>query len=351
MKWFKGLAVVAASVIAAAVLVWVLFPRPISEALFRAGVSLVPLPAEARQEGLDVYLCGTGSPLTDPTRSGPCLGIVAGGRAYVIDPGEGSARRLFGMGFPIGAMDAVIITHLHSDHIDGLGNILIGAWIVGSRKDPLPVYGPEGVGRVVAGFNEAFEIDSTFRTAHHGKEIAAPAGYGAVPQVVEFEDYPLGVSKILENDSVRILATPVSHAPVHPAMGIRIDHAGRSVSFSGDTLYDERFVKLSKGVDLMIHDAMQHRMVAVLEERARATPNGAVASKVLKDIVDYHASPEDAARAAQDAGAQSLVLTHIAPPLPSKLFYPAFLGDAPNLFDGPITIGEDGMVLSFDPAK
>jgi ribonuclease Z len=351
MKWLKRIAVVAVSVIVAAISAWLLFPRPISETLFRVGISLVPLPAEARQEGLDVYLCGTGSPLTDPTRSGPCLGIVAGGRAYVIDPGEASARRLFDMGFPIGAMEAIIITHVHSDHIDGLGNILLQAWIVGSRKEPLPVYGPQGVERVVAGVNETFGIDSTFRTAHHGEDIADPAGYGAEPRVVTFEDHPLEVSEILADENVRISATPVSHAPVHPAMGVRIDHAGRSVSFSGDTLYDERFVKLSHGVDLMIHDAMQHRMVGALEERARSAPNGAVAANILKDIVDYHASPEDAARAAQDASAQSLVLTHIVPPLPSRLLYPAFLGDAPSVFDGPITVAEDGMIFSFDPAR
>lgn len=346
----KKLAAIALLMIAVPIAAWFLFARPISETLFRVGIALVPLPAEARQEGLDVYLCGTGSPLTDPTRSGPCLGIVAGGRAYVVDPGEGSARRLFEMGFPIGSLDAVIVSHIHSDHIDGLGNILIQAWIVGSRKEPLPVYGPEGIERVVAGVNEMFAIDSTFRTAHHGEEIAAPAGYGAEPRVVKFGQFPQEVTEILDEEDVTISATLVSHAPVHPAMGVRIDHAGRSVSFSGDTLYDERFVRLSVGVDMMIHDVMQHWMVGAIEERARSMPNGAVAAKVLKDIVDYHATPEDAARAAQDAGAQALVLTHIAPPLPSRLFYPAFLGEAPDLFDGSITIGEDGMTFSFDPA-
>ena len=351
MTWLRRFGAGVVLLVAIIAAAWVLFPRPISEALFRIGLSLVPLPTEARPEGIEVYLCGTGSPLTDPTRSGPCLGIVAGGQAYVIDPGEGSTRRLFEMGFPTGAMEAIIITHNHSDHIDGLGNILVQAWIVGSRTEPLPIYGPEGVERVVAGVNEMFAIDATFRTARHSEVIAAPSGYGAEARVIAFDEYPLNVSQVLANDNVSILATLVSHAPVHPAMGLRIDHAGRAVSFSGDTLYDENFVKLSEGVDLMIHDAMQHRMVKLLEDRARGIPNGAVAAKVLYDIVDYHASPEDAARAAQDACAQALVLTHIAPPLPSRLFYPAFLGGAPELFDGPITVGEDGMMLTFEPAE
>lgn len=347
MKWLRRLVVVVLAVLGIGVAAWWMFARPISEAMFRAGISLLPLPAAAEQVGLEVYLCGTGSPLPDPTRAGPCLGIVAGGKAYVIDPGEGAARRLFEMGFPMGAMDAVVITHLHSDHIDGLGNLLVQAWIVGGRDTPLPVYGPQGVSRVVAGVNEMFDIDRVFRTAHHGPEIANPNGYGAEPRLVDL--VPFETVEFIADDDVTVSGTLVSHAPVHPSMGIRVDHAGRSISFSGDTLYDARFVVLSKGVDMMLHDAMQHRMIKVVEERARTVPNGEVATKILSDIVDYHASPEDAARAAADAGAAELVLTHIAPALPTRLFYPAFLGEAPDLFDGPITVGEDGMIFRFEP--
>lgn len=347
MKWVLRFARVFVIAVATCAAAWLLFPRPISEFIFRTAISLQSLPDTAQQDGLHVFLCGTGSPLPDPTRSGPCLGIVAGGRAFVIDPGEGAARRLMNMGFPAGAIEAVILSHLHSDHIDGLGNILLQAWIVGGRKVPLPVYGPAGVENVVSGVNEMFRIDSTFRTAHHGTEIADPAGYGAIPRFIDL--VPFKFTEVIADAEVRITATAVSHAPVHPAMGLRIDHAGRSVSFSGDTVYDPRFVKLSKDVDLMLHDAMQHWMIGAFEEQAQALAPGAVAIKILQDIVDYHATPEEAAKAAQEANAGELVLTHIAPPLPLRLFYPAFLGDAPQVFDGPITVGEDGMIFSFAP--
>lgn len=349
MMWLLRLGLAVLLLIGALSLSWLAFPKPISETLFRVLVSMQSPPDPARHEGLHVYLCGSGSPLPDPTRSGPCLGIVAGGRAFVIDPGEGATRRLATMGFPADAIEAVILSHLHSDHIDGLGNMLLQAWIIGSRTEPLPVYGPKGVDRVVAGINEAFRIDAGFRTAHHGEKIANPAGYGGVARTIDL--VPFKMVEVIGDGDVTITVTTVAHAPVEPAMGLRVDHAGRSMSFSGDTLFDERFVTLSKDVDLMLHDAMQHWMIAAFEAQARTLAPGAVAVKILEDIVDYHATPEDAARAAQMAGARELVLTHVAPPLPTRLFYPAFLGDAPDIFDGPVTVGEDGMIFSFPPVN
>lgn len=349
MNWLKRIGVAVVMVLITCALTWSLFSRPISEALYRAAVSSRTLPDASEQPGLQVYLCGTGSPLPDPSRSGPCLGILASGQAFVIDPGEGAARRLSNMGFPTGAIEAVILTHLHSDHMDGLGGILLQAWVGGGRKHPTKVYGPAGVEQVIAGVNETFRVDSTFRTAHHGNAVADPAGYGAIAQVVTLGE--TGHAQIIDNESVSITATSVSHAPVHPAMGLRIEHAGRSVSFSGDTLYDARFVELSNEVDLMLHDAMQHWMVEAMEDRLREILPHGTAATIFHDIVDYHASPEDAAKAARDANAKALVLTHVAPPIPSQIMYPAFLGDAPKIFDGPITVGEDGMIFSFKPVN
>ncbi|SHJ64153.1 Metallo-beta-lactamase superfamily protein [Shimia gijangensis] len=135
----------------------------------------------------------------------------------MIDPGEGAARRLSNMGFPTGSIEAVILTHLHSDHIDGLGGILLQSWVGGGRKHPTTVYGPDGVEKVVAGVNEMFLVDSTFRTAHHGNAVADPAGYGAKSQVVALgETEP---TKIIDTETLKITATSVSHAPVYPARG------------------------------------------------------------------------------------------------------------------------------------
>ena len=100
-----------------------------------------------------------------------------------------------------------------------------------------------------------------------------------------------------------------------------------------------------RGADVLLHDALQPAMLANMT-RALAANGQANTAQITRDIVNYHATPSDAARAAQAAGVRQLVLTHLVPPMPSRLFYPAFLGDAAEAFDGPIVVGEDGMFFS-----
>ena len=57
-------------------------------------------PIGALPDGLTVTLCGAGSPLPDPRRSGPCVGIVAGGTLFVVDAGAAAARNMQRMGLP-----------------------------------------------------------------------------------------------------------------------------------------------------------------------------------------------------------------------------------------------------------
>lgn len=296
-------------------------------------------------EGLHIYLCGTGSPLPDPGRAGPCIGILAGANAYVFDVGSGGVRNLGLMGFPLQRLDVAYLTHFHSDHIDGLGELLLMAWIRGNRDSPLPVAGPRGIKRVVKGFNDAYRIDSTFRTAHHGPEIANPKGFGGQPQEIVLPKGPNGKKIVLENGDLKITAINVEHAPVEPAFGYRIDYKDRSVSISGDTIYHEGFASASKGVDVMLYEALNRRMVSAVGHRL-AEIGQENAATIFADILDYHASPEEAAMAAAKANAGTLVLYHIVPGVPVKLLEALFLKGTEAHFDGNIVMGQDLMIIS-----
>ena len=136
-------------------------------------------------DGLHVYTCGAGSPLADPKRSGPCIAVLAGKKAFIFDAGTNGSQNLGPMGFPTGRVEEIFLTHLHSDHLDGLGQMLLGTWINSGRTSPTKVAGPAGTAQVVEGFNMAYQIDSTYRTAHHGAKVANPASFGATAREID----------------------------------------------------------------------------------------------------------------------------------------------------------------------
>lgn len=295
-------------------------------------------------DGLHVYVCGSGSPMPDATRAGPCLGVLAGQQAFVFDAGSGSIRKLMRMGFPMPRIQAAWLTHLHSDHIDGLGELMLQAWVGGQRSAPLPIHGPEGVREVVDGFNAAYRIDSTYRVAHHGPKVVQPGGFGGAAMPIALPD-GTDSQVVYDSGGVKITVIRVNHAPIAPAFGYRVDYKGRSLTLSGDTVYSPSFVSASKGADLMLHEALNKKMIAALGAKLaeRGQANNA---QIMSDIQNYHASPEDAARAAKEAGAKVLVLYHLVPAPPAQLIEPLFLGDAPKVFSGPLKLAKDGMVIS-----
>ena len=324
-----------------------LFRAQITEAMFVRAVTenVGRNTASDLADGIHVYVCGAGTPLPDPRRNGPCLAIIAGDQHIVIDAGSGGVRTLTRMGYPVGEIDAVFLTHLHSDHMDGLGELLMQAWVNGGRDVPMPVYGPEGVQELVAGFNTAYRIDSTYRTAHHGLEIANPEGRGGEPLPISMPAGPGGKAVLYDEGGLQVTAYRVSHAPVEQAYGYRVDYEGRSVSFSGDTIYDPNLIAVSSGADLLFHEALNKDMVAVMETAAGEAGRDDLAA-ILHDILDYHATPEDAARAAQEAQVSRLVFYHTIPPLPSRALNALFMKDARSLFDGPMEVAEDGLIYS-----
>ncbi len=323
---------------------WFFGQRWIGERAFNVGVEqrvgvnrTTSLP-----DGLHVFVCGSGSPMPDANRAGPCLAVLAGREGYVFDVGSGSDRKLGAMGFPMDRLEATFLTHLHSDHFDGLGALMLQAWMAGGRNTPLPVYGPEGTDRVVDGLMTAYGIDRGYRIAHHGPEVARPGGFGGIATNID-ETFTF------EGNGLTIRALRVDHAPIDNAFAFRLEYKGRSVVISGDLKYSKEFARFAQGADLILHEALNPAMVGKLGETLAARGN-ADGAKIMADIPDYHTTPEEAARVAQLAGAKALVLYHLVPAPPARLTEPAFLGDAKQNFDGQLELADDGMLISL-PAQ
>ncbi|MGI9590743.1 MAG: MBL fold metallo-hydrolase [Myxococcota bacterium] len=295
-------------------------------------------------DGLHAALCGAGSPLPDPQRSGPCTAVMAGERVFVVDSGSGSSRILSRMRVPQGRIEAILLTHFHSDHIDGLGELLMQRWANGGAETPVPVHGPTGVLEVVEGLRRAYRQDDRYRVAHHGAETMPPGGAGG--QARAFAVPPPGEGRVLlEDGGLVITAFAVDHTPVHPAVGYRFDYGGRSVLVSGDTKKDANLQRFAEGVDLLVHEALAPQLVAVLTEGARRADRRRLV-KITEDILDYHTSPVEAAEIARDAKVGHLLYTHIVPPLLLPPMEDLFVQGVDQTWDGPVTVGRDGTLAT-----
>jgi ribonuclease Z len=295
-------------------------------------------------DGLHVGLCGAGSPFPDDQRSGPCTLVVAGKRLFVFDAGGGAARNIGRMGFSHGHIEAVFLTHFHSDHIDGLGELMLQRWVSTSNTNPLPINGPEGVEVLVKGLMQSYSMDQQYRVAHHGEATVHAGGFGGIAK--PFQLGADGSVVVLKEGDLEIVAFGVDHSPVHPAVGYRIQYKDRTVVLSGDTVKSAAVQRQSKGVDLLVHEALSPRLVAMLSESA-VQAGRLNLKKIFADILNYHATPEQAAETARDAQVGYLLFNHIVPMLPPLPgLEAAFLGDAPSIYKGPIRVGIDGDFIS-----
>ena len=297
-------------------------------------------PLAALPDGLHVGLCGAGSPFPDELRSGPCTVVVAGRRQFVFDAGSGAGRNVARMRLNAGQIEAVFLTHYHSDHIDGLGELMLQRWVQGTHTTPLPVHGPTGLEQVLQGFVSAYTLDQGYRTAHHGAAVAPPPGFGGVARVFAL---PAEGTRhvVLTGPDLEIAAFAVEHAPISAAVGYRIRYKDRVVVISGDTKKSAAVARESKGADLLLHEALSPVLLSMLE-RGFGAAGRAPLSKVMHDVLDYHTTPDEAAEIAQAAGVRALVLNHIVPPLPTSGLNPVFLQRAGQIYSGPLRIGADG---------
>ena len=256
------------------------------------------------EDGLHLALCGAGGPLPAPKASGPCVAVVAGSRFFIVDVGTDSPRNLGRMGYPVGKVEAVLLTHFHSDHIAEIPTVNLTSWVMG-RQGPLKLYGPPGVWRIADGFNEAFALDREYRVTHHGADFM-PIEFGRLEAI----ESP--VESTLEFGDLTVTSFKVNHAPIEPAVGYRFDYKGRSVVITGDTVVTDRLRAVVDDADLLFSDAMSLPIVKTLEGAAEASGQDRLA-KILHDIQDYHASVADVAELTRTTGVGMTALYHLVP--------------------------------------
>lgn len=319
------------------------------------------------------------------TRCGYANAVIVGEAAYVIDCGEGVHRQAWRAGIsthsqrrpPGGAtVEAVFLTHLHSDHVIDLPNLLLGFWPnhhidvygPGPAGLPIPAYPPErevellypeaptpGARDFLDHVFRAFAYNINVRMADEGRpnptanvvvhEIgverdgyrpdvdlgvvaSGASGEAAAPAMEPVEIRPL------DDNGVRVTAILVQHAPVFPALAYRFDTPSGSVVFSGDTGPCENIVRLAAGADILVHDTIDVEFIA---RRVANLPNR---EAIVNHLAGSHTAPEDAARLAARAGVRTLVLSHLVPG-DGELSEAEWEARARPFFDGDVVCGVD----------
>ena len=274
---------------------------------------------------MKITLLGTGSPLPSATCAGPSTLVQAAEQNIVVDAGRGVIMRLVGAMCPPPTISAVFITHLHSDHICDLNDIITTRWISSPAATPLPIYGPVGTQKMVNALLEMLHFDEHYRLEHHADLRSGNGMMVEVHEVTPDDHFTVG------DIAVSVHAT--DHRPVSPTIGFRIEHNGVVAALAGDTIPCD-------GLDDMCRDADFYVQTVIREDLVRTfAPLIPIGERFL-DILDYHSTVQQAAQTATRCNVKTLVLTHYVPALqPGQESQWHAL--AAEHFSGEIVIGPD----------
>lgn len=309
------------------------FIRRLAAVTVGLGCFLAPLYAPAQDAapagdaGMVVTLLGTGQPITSTRRYGFSNLVQAGGLTLMFDAGRGAATRLGQLQIPVGSVDAVFLTHFHSDHVNGLSDIFLTGYLglktLGGRQTPLQVYGPPGTANITDNLKKAFSADAAIRHADEGLALNA--------MDIEAHEFEPGV--VFEQNGVKVIAFNVDHGEaVKPAVGYRVEYNGHAVLFSGDTKYSENVISNGQKTDVLVHE------MAVAPPEMSDVP-------LYQRILGHHTSPEEAGEVFEKTKPGIAVYSHMGR-LPGPNGLPSWaevIARTRTNYSGPLVIGEDLM--------
>ena len=274
-----------------------------------------------------ITLLGTGCPVVSTERFGPSQVIRGEGTAVLVDCGSGVTQRLLAAGLTGRDLDALLLTHLHSDHIVDLFQLIVSSWHQG-RDRPQRFFGPRGTKAYVEGLMTLWRPELEQRIAHEVRPSTA---------ALEVEVTEIADGETLEIGGLSVRVVEVEHKPVAQAFGFVFAPAGQPgprIVLSGDTRRCAALIAAARGAELLVHEVMVHREMPVIE--------GLRTAEGLANVASYHTLSHEVGKIAAEAGVGCLALTHIVPPGCDRQ---ALLDEVAADFAGPLILGEDLMTI------
>ncbi len=277
----------------------------------------------SRTDTLAFTFLGTGAPPVSPRRAGPAHLVEAAGCKLLIDCGSGVSQRLVAAGTPGADIDALIVTHEHSDHLVDFYQLVISSWHQG-RSKPWRVLAPEPALANMQAQYEAFARERALRIAFEKRPDATGLE-------VVFEELRGGL--VAGTGGLAVEAFLVDHKPVEPAFGLTLSCGGGRIVFSGDTRLTPSLERAAQDCDLLVCEVFIDAQMPVVA--------GVRSAETVASVASYHMTPSIVAGLAVRSGAKALALTHLVPPAADTGALAREIRAAG--FSGPLIVGEDLM--------
>ena len=244
---------------------------------------------------MELTLLGTGCPSVDHKRFGPSNLVSTKSAKILVDCGSGITQRLHELKVSSADIDALLFTHLHSDHAVDLYQLIISSWH-SYRIKPWKIYGPKGTKKFVKKIMDAWADERKLRISYESRASAKAFDI----QVIEFKS--IGNIKIKD---LNIKYFEVDHKPVKYAYGFCFTNKNKKLTISGDTRPCENLMKYAQKSDVLLHE--------VFIEGEILQMNKMRTEKTLHNVQSYHTTSTQVGKVAFVARAKKLVLTHFVP--------------------------------------
>lgn len=285
-----------------------------------------------------VTITGTGVPFPNASRAGAGVLVRHDEVCLQFDAGRSTTTRLVQAGVMPGQLSALFVTHLHSDHVMGVADLLLTRWVqdhlMGTGPLPLVVCG-ERARQHVERLVDAYEYDIGVRVQH--VQDAGPV------LAIETFEAPAEPLRVWTSPDGRVVvdAVRVRHEPVEDAVGYRVTTPDGSVVVSGDTRVCEEIAGLAAGADLVVHEACR---ISALADLTRGTK--------FETIFSYHADTVELGGLAARLAVPHLALTHLIPAPDTPEEVAAFVADIrEGGYDGPVTVSEDLQTFTIERGR
>ena len=289
-----------------------------------------------------VTLGTAGGPSLRPDRAQSSNLLTVNGTHYVVDAGDGVARRIAQAGIEIREIGIIFITHHHDDHTAGLGTLMSMAWDR-QRTKPIHVYGPPRTEELVKAAVQYFAISAEIRIADGGRTI---------PIAELFLGHDVGTGVLYQDENIKVAAVENSHFAFHkgPAAGkhksysYRVETPDRVIVFTGDTGPSDGVTELAKGADLLVTEtsSCEDRKQMMIKDGRWQAMTPAEQEGIMRQATQGHMSLDEIATMATRAKVKTVVLSHLTQRVGTE-DYTSWAVEVNKHFSGQVLVAKDLM--------